>query len=174
MYPGAFVASTPDKPALIMGGSGFTQTFVELDAAANRLSHVLRDAGLKPGDHVAVCMENHDRYLEVILGWHLRPGTRVHGVLQPLTSIELAYILNDLRAKVFNHVECTRGGTGDRVVAPTSSNVVLRMMLRRRRRRPRALRGRQSRGSRPTPLEEERVAGTDMLYSSGRPDARRA
>jgi hypothetical protein len=33
MYPGAFVSTTPDKPALIMAGSGFSQTFAQLDAA---------------------------------------------------------------------------------------------------------------------------------------------
>ena len=70
MYPGAFLDTHPDKPALIMGGSGFTQTFAELDAAANRLSHLLRAAGVQPGDHVALCMENHDRYMEVLWGCH--------------------------------------------------------------------------------------------------------
>ena len=49
MYPGAFIESQPDKPALIMAGSGFTQTFAELDAAANRLSRVLRDVGVAAG-----------------------------------------------------------------------------------------------------------------------------
>ena len=66
----AFVDTQPDKLALIMGASGFTQTFAELDAAANRVSHLLRSAGLQPGDHVAICMENHDRYLEVVWGCH--------------------------------------------------------------------------------------------------------
>ena len=70
MFPGAHLAAHADKPALIMGGSGFTQTFAELDAAANRLSRLLRSAGLEPGDHVAICMENHDRYLEVVWGCH--------------------------------------------------------------------------------------------------------
>jgi len=27
MFPGAYLDTHPDKPALIMGGSGFTQTF---------------------------------------------------------------------------------------------------------------------------------------------------
>ena len=70
MYPGAFLETHPDKPALIMAGSGFTQTFAELDAAANRLSRLLRAAGLQPGDHIAMCLENHDRYLEIVWGCH--------------------------------------------------------------------------------------------------------
>ena len=72
MYPGAFAATHPDKPAVIMAGSGFVQSFAELDAAANRLSRLLRSVGVQPGDHVAICMENHDRYLEVALGVPLR------------------------------------------------------------------------------------------------------
>jgi len=68
MYPGAHATTNPDKPAVIMAGSGFTQTFAELDAAANRVSHLLRAAGVRPGDHVAICMENHDRYFEITWG----------------------------------------------------------------------------------------------------------
>ena len=34
MYPGAHAATHPDKPAVIMGSSGFVQTYGELDAAA--------------------------------------------------------------------------------------------------------------------------------------------
>jgi len=42
-----------------MGGSGFTQTYRELDAAANRLSRLLRSAGLEGGD--AGLGRNHTR-----------------------------------------------------------------------------------------------------------------
>ena len=59
MYPGAHAASHPDKPALVIAETGWTQTFAELDAAANRLSRLFRAVGLQPGDHVALCMENH-------------------------------------------------------------------------------------------------------------------
>ena len=68
MIPGVHLAEHGDKPAIIMANSGFTQTYRELDAAANRLSRLLRSAGLNPGDHIAICMENHDRYLEIIWG----------------------------------------------------------------------------------------------------------
>ena len=52
MHPGAFAETTPDKPALIMS-TGEQVTFAELDAAANRLSRLLRSAGVEPGDHGA-------------------------------------------------------------------------------------------------------------------------
>ena len=65
MYPGAFVDTQPDKPAFVMASSGAVTTYRQLDAAANRLSRLLRSAGVQPGDHVAFCMENHPRYLEM-------------------------------------------------------------------------------------------------------------
>ena len=49
------------------------QTYAELDAAANRLSHAAaRRRRCSPGDHVAFCMENHPRYLEIAVGLPLR------------------------------------------------------------------------------------------------------
>ena len=48
MYPGAYVTTKPDKPAVIMASTGAVQTFAELDAAANRLSRLLRAAGRAP------------------------------------------------------------------------------------------------------------------------------
>lgn len=49
-----------------MGSTGEVITYRQLDEAAIRLSNVLRDAGLNPGDHVALCLENHARYLEIL------------------------------------------------------------------------------------------------------------
>ena len=49
----------PDKPAVVMAGSGQVVTYRELDAEANRVSHLFRSLGLRPGDHVAFCLENH-------------------------------------------------------------------------------------------------------------------
>ena len=100
MFPGAHIDTTPDKPAVIMAGSGEMQTFAELDAAANRFSQLLYAAGLRPGDHVAICMENHPRYLEVIWGCHYA-GLVYTAASSRLTSHELAYIVNDCQARVF-------------------------------------------------------------------------
>ena len=60
-YPGAVAATAPDKPAYVMAGTGDVVTYAELDRAANRLSRVLHAIGLRPGDHVAFCLENHPR-----------------------------------------------------------------------------------------------------------------
>ena len=65
-HPIAHAAATPDKPAMIMAGSGETVTYAELDARANRGAHLIRSLGLKRGDGIAVLMDNTPRYLEVI------------------------------------------------------------------------------------------------------------
>jgi acyl-CoA synthetase (AMP-forming)/AMP-acid ligase II len=162
MYPGAHLSTTPDKPAIVMGGSGFTQTFAELDAAANRLSRVLRAAGVQPGDHVALCMENHDRYFEVLWGCHYA-GAVYTACSSRLTSGELSYILNDCNAKVFITSKYKADQAAE-IVADTP-NVELRLML------DGTIEGHESyeaavEAQDPTPLEA-RKAGMDMLYSSG-------
>jgi long-chain acyl-CoA synthetase len=163
MYPGAYIETQPDKPAIIMAGSGAVQTFAELDAAANRFSHVLRKAGVQPGDHVAVCLENHPDYFSVIWGCHYA-GAIYTACSSRLTSPELEYVLADCQAKVFV-TSIYKREQATEIVAATSG-VGLRLML------DGVVDGYESyedavAAQPPTPLEEERVAGTDMLYSSG-------
>jgi long-chain acyl-CoA synthetase len=163
MFPGAYLDTHPDKPAFIMGASGFTQTFAELDAAANRVSHVLRNAGVQPGDHVAVCMENHPRYFEVIWGCHYA-GAVYTACSSRLTSPELEYILGDCQAKVF--ITSTYKADQAAEIVAGSPGVELRLML------DGTIDGydayEDAVAAQPaTPLEGERIAGTDMLYSSG-------
>jgi acyl-CoA synthetase (AMP-forming)/AMP-acid ligase II len=162
MYPGAHVASQPDKPAVIMASTGAVQTFAELDAAANRLSRVLRAAGVQPGDHVAICMENHPRYLEVAWGCHYA-GAIYTAASSRLTSHELAYVISDCGASVFITSMHLADQAAD-VVAHTPA-VSLRLML------DGTIEGYDSyedavAAASPEPLEA-RTAGVDMLYSSG-------
>ena len=162
MYLGTHVATTPDKPALIMAGSGYTQTFAQLDAAANRLSQLLRSAGLQPGDHVAICMENHDRFLEVLWGCHYA-GLIYTAASSRLTSNELSYIINDCAAKVFITSKYKADQAAE-IVTPTP-NVALRLML------DGTIPGYESYEDAVTRFPAEplpnRLAGNDMLYSSG-------
>jgi acyl-CoA synthetase (AMP-forming)/AMP-acid ligase II len=163
MYPGAHLDNNADKIAVRMADSGFTQTFAELDAAANRLSRVLRSAGLNPGDHIAVCMENHDRYLEVIWGCHYA-GLVYTACSSRLQSNELEYIINDCGARAYITSKYKADQALD-VLASTPA-VELRLML------DGTVEGHESYESAvgaqsPEPLDEERIAGLDMLYSSG-------
>ncbi|MEP7202076.1 MAG: acyl-CoA synthetase [Ilumatobacteraceae bacterium] len=163
MYPGAFVDSQPDKPALVMAGSGFTQTFAELDAAANRLSRLLCAVGIEPGDHVAICMENHDRYFEVVWGCHYA-GAVYTACSSRLTSSELRYVVNDCGAKVFITSKYKAGQAAE--IIDDIPDVSVRLML------DGTIDGYDSYEQAvadhpPEPREGDRVAGMDMLYSSG-------
>ncbi|GAC1539817.1 MAG: acyl-CoA synthetase [Acidimicrobiales bacterium] len=94
MYPATHAASSPDKAAIIMGGSGAIQTYRSLDERSNQLARLLHDRGLRTGDGFAVCMENNSRYLEVAWAGQ-RSGLYYTAASSRLTSSELAYILND-------------------------------------------------------------------------------
>ena len=145
-----------------MGTSGAVQTFAQLDAAANQLSQVLYGAGLRPGDHVAICMENHPRYLEVMWGCHYA-GLVYTACSSRLTSAELSYILNDCTARVFITSKYKADQAAE--IIDEIAGVELRLML------DGVIDGFESYEdlvSRQTtaPLTT-RIAGTDMLYSSG-------
>jgi len=162
MHPGVFAATDPNKPALVMGASGTITTFAELDAAANRLSQLLRAAGLQPGDHIAICMENHPRYMEIVWGCHYA-GLVYTACSSRLTSRELAYIINDCAAKAF----ITSKYKADQAteVLPEIGNASLRLML------DGTVDGYESYetavSAQPATPLPSRVAGMDMLYSSG-------
>ena len=107
MYAAGTAAETPDKPAIVMAGSGETVTFGEYEARANRVAHLFRDLGLRRGDHVAIVMENHPRMLE-IEGGAERTGLYYTVVNSYLRAEELAYIVNDSRARVLVASAATR------------------------------------------------------------------
>ena len=163
MYPGTHAATNPDHPAVVMHGTDFVQTYAELDAGANRLSRLLRAAGLQPGDHVTVCMENHPRYLEIIWGCHYA-GLVYTAASSRLTSEELSYIVNDSQALAL----ITSVAKADQAteLLETTPHVHLRLMIDGTV--PGYDRFEDAVAAHPpTPLDEERVAGLDMLYSSG-------
>src|SRR5205085_8593468 len=125
-FPGTFAAATPDKAAVIMGSTGQVITYAELDAEANQLSRLLRSAGLQPGDHVAICMENHPRFLSVLWGAHYA-GLYYTAMSSRLTTDEMAYILEDCGARAF----ITSAHKADQAVelADRMPGVELRLML---------------------------------------------
>jgi acyl-CoA synthetase (AMP-forming)/AMP-acid ligase II len=100
MYPGIQAERTPDRPAVVMAGSGETVTYRQLDERSNQLAHLFRKAGLQRGDHVALLMENQPRFLEVV--WSaLRSGLYLTAINSHLTSEEVAYIVGDCEAQAF-------------------------------------------------------------------------
>jgi long-chain acyl-CoA synthetase len=104
MYPADLARLAPDRPALIMGSTGEVVTYRELDERSNRLAHHLRSQGLRVGDHLAVFLENHVRYLEVV--WAaLRSGLVLTSINRYLGVDEASYILEhcDARALITSH-----------------------------------------------------------------------
>jgi long-chain acyl-CoA synthetase len=99
MYPGLHAKARPDQPAIVMARSGETVTYRELDERSNRLAHLLRAVGLRRGDHYAVFMENHPRYIECSAAGE-RSGLYYTNVNSFLTAGELAYILKNSRSRV--------------------------------------------------------------------------
>ncbi len=87
----------PDRPAIVMAGSGSVTTYRELDERSNRLAHLLRDAGLRTGDHVALMMENSSEFLEV--AWAAqRSGLYYTALNSHLRRSEAQHILDDCGA----------------------------------------------------------------------------
>ena len=162
MYPGAHAAAHPDKPALIMAGSGETVTYAQLDAEANRVSRVLREAGLVPGDHVAWCLENHRNFLPLAWGAYYA-GLIYTPISSRLTTDEIAYIVDNSGARAF--ITSSYKAAQAAALVDRMDRVELKLMM------DGAIEGYGSyeealAAASPEPLDG-RVAGVDMLYSSG-------
>ena len=93
-----FAADTPERMA-VYSESG-TRTWSQLNHAANRLTRVLREAGLGDGDGLAMMMGNRPEFIEVFQA-ALRAGLRLTPINWHLGPDEVAYILRDCDAKVF-------------------------------------------------------------------------
>ena len=99
MWPGPHAAAHPDTAALIMAGSGAVVTYRELDDRSNQLAQLLHDRGLGFRDHIAIFMDNNERYLEV--AWAAqRSGLYFTPINYHFNADEVAYILDDCDARV--------------------------------------------------------------------------
>jgi long-chain acyl-CoA synthetase len=107
MYSGVHAATRAAQPAFIMASSGETVSFGELEARANRLTHLLRAHGLRNGDHYAIFMENNPRFLECC-GAGERAGLYYTCINSYLKPDEIAYIVNNSEAKVLITSEAKR------------------------------------------------------------------
>jgi acyl-CoA synthetase (AMP-forming)/AMP-acid ligase II len=162
MHPGIHAETAPDRPAVIMAGSGETMTYAELEEAANHLSQLFRSLGLEPGDHVAFCVENHPRFLELAWGAHYA-GLIYTFTSTRLTADELAYIVDDCGARVL----IASGHTADvaAAIGDATPQVEARFVL------DGEIDGfepyEEAVAAQPAEPLIDRRAGVDMLYSSG-------
>src|ERR1700761_6732551 len=100
MHPAEFAKRHPAKTAYVMAESGEAVTFAELEARANQGAHLLRKLGVRRGDHIALLMENHPRFLEICSAAQ-RTGVFYTALSWRLLPAEIEYILRDCGATVF-------------------------------------------------------------------------
>ena len=96
MNTAVWASVQPEKPSVI-DPDGRTRTFGEVNANANRIVRLLRNAGLKAGDAVAILTSNRGEFVEVQAAT-LRGGFRLTPVNWHLNVDEISYILNDCEA----------------------------------------------------------------------------
>ena len=100
MYPGVYARETPEKAAIVMASTGEVVTYRALDERSNRCAQLLWDVGLRPGDGIALFLENHPRFFEI--AWAAqRSGLYYTAVSSRLTAPEVEYIVDDCGARVF-------------------------------------------------------------------------
>jgi acyl-CoA synthetase (AMP-forming)/AMP-acid ligase II len=165
MWPGAHAKTHPDKPAYIMAGSGQVVTYKELDDRSNRLAQLFHATGLRFGDAVAICMENHPRYLEVVWAAQ-RSGLYFTPINFHFNAEEIAYIVDNCDARVYvtsAHMAERAAGLVDLL----PDRCTTRLMLDR----PDGVAGYDDYETAVAafpaePLEEE-LEGVAMVYSSG-------
>ena len=141
-----------------------TATWAELDAAANRLIHALRDAGVTAGDTVAVLCGNRIENFEIqVAGGH--NGLFMVPVNWHWTAEELAYVLDDSGSKALfvdaRYVDTALDAVG-RLDAPLRLQVVIGADA------PEGFSSYDELlASSPTDEPEDQTLGGPMFYTSG-------
>jgi long-chain acyl-CoA synthetase len=161
-YPGRHAAERPDHPAYVMAGSGEVVTYAELHQNANRIAHLFRSLGLRPGDHVAFCLENHPRFLQLAWGAHYA-GLYYTAISSRLTTDEIAYIVDDCGARVF--ITSAYKSELTEPVASATPRVEHRYLLDGTA--PGHESFEEAIADQPVTDLPDAVEGMDMLYSSG-------
>ncbi|MEU6565202.1 AMP-binding protein [Nocardia nova] len=126
MFPD-IVSSTPERPAIVMAGSGATTTFRQLDDRSNQLAQLFRARGIRRGDGVAIFMENHPRFLEVCWAAQ-RAGLRYTAVNRYLSPEEVAYIVSDSGARAMV-TSAALAEVATAIPAPDMAAVDVRLMV---------------------------------------------
>jgi long-chain acyl-CoA synthetase len=162
MHPGLHAKQNPDKPALILPAHDTVVTYGELDAGSTRAARLFRSLGLRPGDGIAMLLENHPRFYEVAWGAQ-RSGLYYTPMSTRLTPGEARYIIDDCDAKVL--VTSKAMAANAAALADGLPKVTHRFMI------DGTAPGHESwedalAAQSETPIAEE-MEGSDLLYSSG-------
>jgi fatty-acyl-CoA synthase len=152
----------PDKVAFEMAASGEAVTFARLETRANQGARLLREAGLRDGQHIAILMENRREFLEVCFAAD-RIGIYYTTISTHLTADEIAYIIADCDARllvvsdrfveILEHLRPRLPETCGLIMVGRAQDGLADWAA-------------EAAAYPTTPLEDERQ-GLDMLYSSG-------
>ncbi|NKC10961.1 MAG: AMP-binding protein [Gammaproteobacteria bacterium] len=93
-------AGRPQAIAYVIAETAQSVTYGQLNARSNALANTFYEHGLRPGDGVALLMENRLGLFELCLAAQ-RSGLYYTPVSTHLKAEEISYILNDCGAKVF-------------------------------------------------------------------------
>jgi acyl-CoA synthetase (AMP-forming)/AMP-acid ligase II len=160
MHPSIHAASTPDKPAYVMGDE--VVTYAELDARSNQCAQLLRSRNHGVGSSIAILLPNDPHYFEICWAAQ-RAGLYYTPISTHLTAGEIEYIARDCGAEAL--IASHALGEVSEELAGRLPSLRTRFMV-----------GGTTPGFesyedavRPlpeTPIPDERE-GQDMLYSSG-------
>ncbi|RAN36293.1 acyl-CoA synthetase [Hyphomonas pacifica] len=161
MHPCHHAKTSPDQPAYIMAGSGETVTFRQLDERSNQIAHAFRNAGLKPGDTIALFAENSPRYFEICWAAQ-RSGLYFVCISSRLTAPEVQYIVED-------------SGSSLLIASKSKADVATKVKEITQLHHYWSIGGdipgyqplESHQQTFPVPPIADEMSGTDMLYSSG-------
>ncbi|MFC6200199.1 acyl-CoA synthetase [Ponticaulis profundi] len=160
-HPYIQAAKTPDKPALIMGGSGETITFKQMDDRSNQGAQLFRSLGLEKGDTIAIFLDNNPRYFEI--AWAAqRSGLYFTCISSRLTAPEVKYIVEDSGSQIL--ITCP-------ALADVAKEVKATTTLDKYYSVSGSIEGFEDfeadRNAQPAERVADESSGADMLYSSG-------
>ena len=99
IYPDIHAKRDPQGVAFVMASALEVVTWEALTERSRCLAQLLFHYGLRPGDHLALFMENHARFIEIM--WAaMRSGLFLTAVNRHLGVEETAYIVDDCDARV--------------------------------------------------------------------------
>lgn len=164
MYPGAFVTTTPDKPAAVLASTGQAVSYAELEARSCQIAHYFRSLGLGRGDHIALVSTNDLRVFDVY--WAaMRTGLLITAVNHHLTPSEVAYIVDDCEAELVVFSAALAHLAEDFTLIENTPRVRYRVAFGG------AIAGHTSLDKAvvglPQTAPDDQPRGADMLYSSG-------
>ena len=162
-HPAHHARQTPDKRAYVMARSGDHISYRQLDDRSNQAANLFRSLGLKPGDHIALLMENCIDFMVLCWGAQ-RSGLYYTAISRYLTPGEIEYIVRDCGARMVIVTQETAGVLSD--LAAQSGGAIAYYVTGSDERRGFRSWDEAIALQPASPIADE-CRGADMLYSSG-------